>query len=266
MSDLSDLWSAAVLLGSLLAISALSHFILPYLPERHRSRETLDMVRLVSSLIVTFAALVLGLLTASVNTAFFNAGNDMNTLAGSIRQTDTCLKAYGADADAVRVELRHYVAGVIASTWPEEPAPKENYPKVTEVGPGFESTDLGNILEQARIDILRLDPQDGLHKQLAKLCSDDLSKLLDSRWKLIEEAHSTISVPFYRILFLMLLTVFACFGLSAPRNSLSWITVGLAAFTIAASVFVVLDLDGPLDGLIKISSASMRSALINFDR
>ncbi len=266
MNHLSDLLSAAMLLASLLAVSALSQFILPHLPDHHRSRETLDMVRLVSSLIVTFAALVLGLLIASVNTAFFNAGNDMNALAGSVRQTDTCLQAYGAEADPVRAELRRYIAGAIASTWPEEPVPPGSYPKLTALDPGFESPELGNTLQRIRMGILRLDPQDIVHKEVAALCSDDLSKLLDNRWKLIGEAHSTISLPFYRILALMLVAVFACFGLSAPRNSLSWITVGLAAFTIAASVFVVLELDGPLDGLIKISSSSMRAALANFDR
>ncbi len=266
MSDLGDLGSASLLLGLLLAASAACHFILPRLPEHHRSRETLDMARLVSSLIVTFAALVLGLLIASVNTAFFNTGSNMNALAGSATRVDLCLRAFGAEADPLRVDLRRYVAGVLASTWPEEPAPPGSTPVVTDAGAGFESRELGDILEHVQMGLLRLDPLDAIHGRTQALCSNTLATLLDSRWKLIEEARSTISVPLYRVLALMLVTVFACFGLSTPRNSLSWLIVGLAAFTIAASVFVVLELDGPLDGLVKISSQSMRAALADLDR
>ncbi len=263
---MSDLLSAALLLIALLAVAGLAHALLPHLPETHRSADTRDMVRLVSSLIVTFAALVLGLIIASVNTAFFNNGNDMNALAGSVRQTGGCLAAYGSAADPQRLLLRRYLVGVIATTWPEEPMPDGGNPGIATIGPGFESVALGDILQQVRLGILALDPPDEMHKKLATLCAGDMAGLMADRWKLIEEAHSTISTPFYRILAVMLIVVFACFGLSAPRNLLAWLTVGLAAFIIAAAVFVVLELDGPLDGMIKVSSVSMRAALANFDR
>ncbi len=263
---MSDLLSAVLLLIALLAVAASAHALVPHLPETHRSADTRDMVRLVSSFVVTFAALVLGLIIASVNTAFFNNGNDMNALAGSVRQTDTCLATYGPVADPQRRLLRRYLAGVIATTWPEEPPPPGDVPNVPSTGPSFESLGLGDILYQVRLGILALEPPDEMHKRLAALCASDMAEVTANRWKLIEEAHSTISTPFYRILAIMLVLVFACFGLSAPRNLLAWLTVGLAASIIAASVFVVLELDGPLDGMIKVSSASMRAALANLDR
>ena len=263
---MSDLISATLLLIIFLGVAALAHTVLPHLPETHRSADTRDMVRLVSSFIVTFAALVLGLIIASVNTAFFNSGNDMNALAGSVRQTGDCLATYGPVAEPQRRLLRRYLAGVIATTWPEEPVPEGDVPgTVATASPGFESLGLGDLLHQVRVGILALDPPDEMHKRIAALCASDMAEVTADRWKLIEEAHSTISTPFYRILAVMLVVVFACFGLSAPRNLLAWLTVGLAAFTIAAAVFVVLELDGPLDGMIKVSSASMHAALARFD-
>ena len=262
MTNLGDVWSMILLLGLLVGSAAACHAALPYLPEPHRSDETLKMVRLVSSLLVTFAALVLGLLTSSVNTAFVTIGNDMNELAGHIRQTDVCLRAYGADAEPERAQLRRYVATVIATTWPDE----SGHRLAAVDAPQIESPELTGVLQQIRIALVRLDPVDPVRAKIAGLCLDDLGRLLESRWKVIAEAHGSISGPFYRILVVMLAAVFACFGLSSPRNPLAWVTVGLAAVTIAASVFVVLELDGPLDGLIKISSGSMHSALDNFDR
>ncbi len=264
--QLADLSWSILLLLLLLGASAAGHMLLPRLPERHRSRETLDTVRLVSSLVVTFAVLVLGLLTASVNSAFVTAGNDMNALAGSIRQTETCLKSYGPEAQPIRGLLRDYTASAIASTWPEEAPPSGIYPIDERTGQKFESLALSDALQQARMNIASLRIADSAREALAEICASDFNKLSDNRWKLIGEAHRSISIPFYRLLAFMLATVFLSFGLSAPRNALAMASICLAAGTIAAAVFVLVELDGPLDGLLKVSSASMRETLEHFDR
>lgn len=261
-----ELLSAIGLLMGLLTIAWLAHAALPHLPEAHRSRDTLDMVRLSSGFVITSAALVLGLLIASVNTAFFESSSSMNALAGGVRQTDSCLQDYGPAADPQRQILRRYVVGVLKTTWPEEPLPASSAGQVEPSRSGFENLALGDELEAIRLGLIRLTPADDEHRQLRSLCLEEFSKLLDSRWKLIGEAHGTISAPFFRILVLMIAIVFACFGLNAPRNLLAWTSIGLAALTIAISIYVVLELDSPLDGVIKVSSAAMRSALAHFDR
>lgn len=260
-----DAGSAALLLVLLGGAAGLGHVILPRLPEHHRSPQTLDTVRLVSSLSVTFAALVLGLLSASVNGAFNAAENDVNALAGSIRQTDNCLKSYGDETLPLRRLLRAYTAGAIASTWPEEPLPAGDYPREDRASQSFESLALGDVLERTRMGILRLMTADPARQALAAVCAASFTKLSDDRWKLIGEAHRSISVPFYRVLVLMLTTVFISFGLNAPRNALALLSLAIAAVTIAVSVFVMLELDGPLDGLIKVPSAALRETLGHFD-
>ena len=57
---------AAAVLVILLGCSALGLLVRPLLSERHRSREVIEFVQLVVAMLVTFAALVLGLLTSSV--------------------------------------------------------------------------------------------------------------------------------------------------------------------------------------------------------
>ena len=61
---------AGLLFLLLLLSSAVGLFLQGKLAERHRSRETIDAIRLVISILVTFTALVLGLLTSSAKTAF----------------------------------------------------------------------------------------------------------------------------------------------------------------------------------------------------
>jgi hypothetical protein len=62
-----------------------------------------------------------------------------------------------------------------------------------------------------------------------------------------------------------LIMIFAAFGLSTPRNAVVYVTIGLCAFSISSAVFLILDLDTPLDGWIVVSSQPLRDALLNLD-
>ena len=55
--------------------------------------------------------------------------------------------------------------------------------------------------------------------------------------------------------------IFALFGLVAPRNILSIITIALTAISLSSVLFVILDLSGPYGGIFSIPSTSMRVAL-----
>jgi hypothetical protein len=56
---------------------------------------------------------------------------------------------------------------------------------------------------------------------------------------------------------------FASFGLSAPRNATVVTVLVISALSVAAAVFLILELDGPFEGLIRISSEPIRFALAN---
>jgi len=93
------------------------------LPETYRTRETVETMQLVIGMLVTFAALVLGLLTASVKTTYDAAARDRHAYALQLTELDRCLRDYGSDAELARQELARYTAAVIASTWPQEQPP-----------------------------------------------------------------------------------------------------------------------------------------------
>jgi hypothetical protein len=117
-----------------------------------------------------------------------------------------------------------------------------------------------------RLDLRRLDVQDPLHRRLAADCLIQLQRLMQLRWQLIEEGGSSITTPFYVIVVFWLVIVFASFGLTAPRNALSYTAIALGALSIASVIFVILELDTPFDGLIVVSSQPLRSALDHLDR
>jgi hypothetical protein len=108
--------AAAVFACLLFLAAGLAGLILRrHLPERHRDRDTLA-IRLAVGALVTFLAIVLGLLTASSKTHFDNVSNNYRHLATAIVQLDSQFGEIGDAAAPVRAELRAYLAAVIAST------------------------------------------------------------------------------------------------------------------------------------------------------
>lgn len=261
--------SAAILLVILVASAAVGMVVSRIVPERHRSRETIEIVQLVITMLVTFAALVMGLLTVSVKSSYDIANNDMSTLAARIVQVDQLLREYGPDLEPARGMLRGYTAGVISSTWPDEAAPAGDYytrnSPTTVVG-GMESENLGEILRRIGINLRQLDPADGFHRELVSDLRVRFEALIQARWTVIEQAHPIISRPFYLVMVFWLMVIFACFGLTGPRNGLVITMIVLCALSIASAVFVILDMDTPFSGAIMISSDAMRGALADLIR
>ncbi|SAK60581.1 hypothetical protein AWB81_02011 [Caballeronia arationis] len=266
---MTEIESAALVFVLLLASTGLGAIVRPLLPEEHKAQETVQLVQLVVGMLVTFAALVLGLLTASAKTVFDTTNNDIRTYASSLIQLDAALREYGPDADGARTLLRNYTAAAIASTWPKEPSPPGDYPKVASNERPTDNLDnpkLGALLERGQLLARQLEPRDSFHVKLAAENLARFEHLIAQRWKLIEEAHGSISYPFDRILVGWLMIIFLCFGLIAPRNALSLVTITLGALSIALAVLVIFDLDTPFSGPIMIASQPMREALAYLSR
>jgi hypothetical protein len=263
---MSEAASASLVFVLLLAFAGIGVMLRPFLPEEHKAHETVQLVTLVIGMLVTFASLVLGLLTASAKSSFDTVGNDLRDYASELIQLDQQLRDYGRDADDTRALLRAYTAAVIASTWPAEPRPPGNYYPIEPASNQLESVHLGQMLDSAGREIRHLAPQDEYHHRLADDILASFNQLGRERWKVIEEARAAISLPFFVTLTFWLIVIFLSFGLVAPRNALALVTILLGALSIASAVYVIVDLQTPLTGSLIISSHSMRDALAHLSR
>jgi hypothetical protein len=267
---MTELESASVVFLILLGATGLGVIVRPLLPEEHKTTETVQVLQLVVGMLVTFAALVLGLLTASAKTVFDTNTDDIRGYATQLIQLDDTLRQYGVEGDTARQLLRAYTAAAIASTWPNEPRPAGNYYPTINASEGnphnLDSHKLGDMLGQAQRDVREMQPHDGFHQKLVVEALAQFDRLLQQRWKLVEESHGKISSPFDRILVFWLTIIFLCFGLIAPRNALSLVTITLGALSIASALYLILDLDTPFTGAIIIPSQPLRDALAYLSR
>jgi hypothetical protein len=247
--------------------AAIGFFIHSRLPERHRSPESIALVQLMITLLVTFTAIVLGLLTTSVKAGFDAAYSARGNDAAQLAQLDRCLRDYGPETAPIREQLRGYIAAVIASTWPDEPRPVDvAFPDPSKMPMIGESPLLSDTLSQVGRGIHELQPTDPFHRTQMAACVGQYSNLLNARWKVIEGARPSISPPFYWVLVIWLSILFGSFGLTARPNAMVTTMTVLCALSITIAVFVILDMDEPYGGLFGVPSTAMRNALADMMR
>ena len=87
---MQDPVNSVVVFIAMCASATIGFLIHSRLPERHRSPESIALVQLVITLLVTFTAIVLGLLTTSVKAGFDAAYSARGDDAAQLAQLDRC--------------------------------------------------------------------------------------------------------------------------------------------------------------------------------
>lgn len=260
--EMSDFWVSLGTLVLLCLSAGMGRYLRPRLPETHRTQETVQTMQLMIGTLVTFAALVLGLLTASVKNSYDHAKRDRQAYALLLTDLDQCLRDYGPGSDPARADIASYTAAVIASTWPDEPPPKGvRYPNTAGMPVVGADPVLARVMDRAGQEIRHLSPTEPFRIKIADDCRATYRDVLQARRTVIEDARGSLSTPFYCILVFWLVVIFAAFGLAAPLNTVALIGILLCAVSLSSAVYVISDLSRPYRGLMSISSTDMRAAL-----
>ncbi|MDH7796727.1 MULTISPECIES: hypothetical protein [unclassified Beijerinckia] len=232
------------------------------LDENHLSKENMDALRLVTGLLVTFAALVLSLQLSSSRTSFSDAERNRSLYAGQLARLGHCLRDLGPPLDETRLKLRQYTAAVIASTWPREPIPVvAGMPDTRFMAVTGEDSELTRLMSAVARGLDAAGGADAASANTAARCRTDFGLMQVSRWAVIEDAQRPSAGRFIRIISFWLSLVFLSFGLQVPRRKLSWIVLAIGVVSIASVMFVIVDLDVPYGGFFGIQSTAMRNAL-----
>ncbi len=227
----------------------------PHLPERSRNSATHEVVKLATSMIVVMTSVVLGLLASAMSSGFSAVDQDVRKLATGLILTDRALREYGPDAGPARAVLARYTRQALVGTWPPDG------------GAGVvEDRSAGALLDDTELAILALQPADPEQRALAVNAEARLRGVLDQRWTLIAELQGTVSIPLMAVVIAWLTLVFASLGYNAPRNRVVLATLLLSAASMAAAIFLIVELAGPFDGLLKVSGAPMQRALETLQR
>jgi hypothetical protein len=224
----------------------------PRLPDHHRTTETRDVVRLAIGMISVLASLVLGLLTASAKRTFDTVDGDLRAYASNLIMLDRTLRDYGAAADPIRAALREYTERAVNTTWPDLMPIEQQQ---------LEDPHAGALLDSVVKSIGALSPVGDDQRMLRSQAMTTASQLVHTRWDLLLGQNGTISPIMLGIMVAWITVIFMSFGLFAPRNGTVLVALMICSMSIGTSIFLILEMDTPFDGVIMVSGNAMKSAL-----
>jgi hypothetical protein len=231
--------------GALLGI-----FLRTSLPEHHLSDQSKDVVKLGVGLIGTMAALVLGLLIASAKSSYDTQGNELTDMSSKIVLLDRVLAHYGPETQDSRDDLRAIVVRTL-----DRLSPKDG------TSPASSEPAVGG---EALIDkIQALSPKNDTQRAVQAQAFNLMLQIGQLRWLMYEQAVSSISFPLLTVLIFWLTIIFISFGLFAPLNATVITSLFISAVSVSAAILLILEMYTPYAGLIRISSAPLRAALVH---
>ena len=240
-----------IALALIVAGALVGAFARTFLTEQHLNSDTKDVIKMSVGLIATMSALVLGLLIATGKTSFDARVTQVRQIAANVLLLDQTLLQYGKEATNARVVLRQTFGLMVDHIWNENNSAAR--------GPSpFQMTGAADTFIQSLVNLpAATDFQRALKTEVVAIAND----VAKDRLSLFVQGRDTISMPFLIILVFWLTVIFGIFGLLTRPNLLVAVIVLLCAVSVSGSIFLILDLNRPFDGMMRIPSAQVRSAL-----
>lgn len=223
------------------------------LPEHHLNQDSRDVVKLGTGLIGTIAALVLGLLIASAKSSFDTQKNALAQMAANVSLLDRILAHYGPEAKEAREKLRSAVTDMLDQIWPEDRS------RTGQLAPPGAHEDLYETIQA-------LTPKGEGQSALKAAALKTTIDIGQGRWQLFAQKGSSIPIPFLIVLVFWLAMIFASFSLFVKPNATVVVTLLICALSVSGAIFLILELDRPFEGFMKISSEPLRAALERLGR
>ena len=220
------------------------------LPDHHLDEESATAIKLATGLIATIAALVLGLLISSAKSSFDAVSGDLEHNAVNIIRLDRALAQYGPEAQSLRQQLKH------------------NYGIWINMLSSGDATTLAT-LDSARVldhisdfqhRLAQLAPANANQQELQERAQNFADEVFAARWLALMKKSGEIPMTLLIVLVSWLCVIFGTFGLLAPRNGTVMFFFLLCALSASGAIFVILEMDTPLTGIVKVPVTPMREA------
>jgi hypothetical protein len=248
---MNSLAIAVVVLACVFGGALAGLFLKTLLPGHHLKDDSKDIVKLGIGVIATMTALVLGLLVSSAKNSFDRLNTELTITAAKVIELDRALAHFGPETGPLRVRLQQNFRTVIDGLF------------VTghDQAAHFSTPDKTGQLESVQTGIQRLAARSDGQRELQARALVLAGELAAMRWLLLLQERETISMPLLVVVVTWLSLIFVGFGLFSPRNATVVTALFLCALCVSGAVFLILEMDRPLDGIVRISDGPMRAAL-----
>ena len=245
---------SVVLFVALVVVVLLGGRLARLLPEEQLSTESKDAVKLALGLVATMTAILLGLLISSAKGSFDTARSEVMQMAAKVALLDRVLKLYGPETADARRELREAIADGVRRTWPGKHSGPVRLDPNQEMGDAF------------YLAVHGLSPHDDAQRALKTQAATLMMQLAEIRALVQAQAVSAVSKPLLIALVSWLVVIFFGFSLLAPANATSTLALVAGAFSVSCAVFLILELDHPFAGVLRVPSDPMIKTLAHLGK
>jgi hypothetical protein len=219
------------------------------IPDAHLGEDAKDVIRLVTGITATTAALVLGMLVSSAKTYYDSWNTQIAETASQVVTVDRLLEDYGPDTAQIRVRFAQLVEGGVQRIWPNRD-PLQFALKPQQIG--------DDLLHQVELLAPKNDIQVATKSQIMPM----ITALREGQWRMYLRTQQTaMPTPLLVIVISWEAAIFISMGLFAPPNPTIHVTFVLGAMIVSTAVFIILEMYSPFRGILTISSAPITDAL-----
>jgi hypothetical protein len=216
------------------------------------STDSRDTVKAAMGVVVTMSALVLGLLVQSTKSYYDSTRAHMMATAAKFSLLHRILTIFGPQAAEVRGKLRALIEEAIRRMWSDDAGIREESKLKNQIGDEF------------YVALLRLeahdDPEQAIKAEAMSLTHDiaEVRSLMDA------QSLPSISKPMLMMLVHWLVITFFSTSLIAPSTGIAKLALIASAVCVAGAIFLIVDLDRPFSGFLRISGEPMLNVLRQF--
>jgi hypothetical protein len=193
-------------------------------------------------------------LLSSAKTSFDTKTGEVRQFASDLILLDRVITQYGDEARVEHERIGRYTRFWLARIWPEA--------GVTAVAPGDSA-----LIEAIEDDLNKLPPKNDDQRWLQSRALGIAGDLQQLRWSVREQMGGSIPMALWVIVIFWLAAIFTGFGVFTQNRNTTVITAILVcSLSMSASVFLILELDRPFGGVIKMSADPMVDALAQIER
>jgi hypothetical protein len=241
--------AVTILFLCLVGVTLLGRRVSRYLPEDQLSADSKDAVKLAMGFIATMTAVLLGLLITSAKGNFDTEQSEVMQMASKVAFLDRVLTLYGPEAADARLKLRDVVADGVRRMWPAKRSDRVQSAPNEQAGDTF------------YVAIHLLSPHDDSQRALKTEVATLMVDIGQLRSLLQAQSIPSVSKPLLIALISWLVVIFFGFSLVAPPNATTTLALVASAFSVACALLLILELDHPFGGLIRIPSEPMNNVL-----
>ncbi|MBX7102647.1 MAG: hypothetical protein K1X57_01105 [Gemmataceae bacterium] len=253
---MSSLAIACILFVGVLTSTLVAMLIARCLPDHHLTGDSKDVIKSGVGIIGTLTALVLGLLVAATKGTYDTQSGTVKDLAAQIAILDRILERYGTDSAEARGRLRDLGQSVLDQIWPHGSTGPIDFV-------AGQSKQFGESFFEA---VAVLDPKTDTQRMLKGRAQEITVGMGQLRQKLVVNSERTIPAPLLIMLAVWQATLFAGLGLLAARNATAITVLIICMVSVAGALFLVLELDRPFEGLVRVSDTPLRVVVSNLGK